>query len=158
MKIYILTGAIGSGKTTSLFNWIKNRNDIDGILSPVIQEKRFFYSIKNRSLFNMEANENEDFFEIGKYRFSKKAFLKASDYLIKANANQNKWLILDEAGPLELKNEGFNSAIVQILSDRINLKLIFVVREKLVESFIKYFSLNISEVKIISNEELNKLK
>ncbi len=45
--IYILSGNIRTGKTTALFEWSENRNDIDGLLCPDDEfGKRYFLKIK----------------------------------------------------------------------------------------------------------------
>ena len=47
--IYILTGAIRTGKTTALLNWINNRNDVDGLLCPDNENgKRYFLKVKTK--------------------------------------------------------------------------------------------------------------
>ena len=76
-EIYILTGEIQTGKTTTLLNWIINKNNVCGILTPVIDSKRMFLNISNKELFEMEANLNEkDVLLIGKFLFSISAFSK----------------------------------------------------------------------------------
>ena len=74
MKIYILKGAIGSGKTTYLINYCRQKN-VGGVLSPHINGKRHFLNIKNQEMKMMEASEKEiEALNIGRYKFSAKAF------------------------------------------------------------------------------------
>ena len=54
-EVYILTGTIHSGKSSTLAKWCNTRNDVFGILSPVENDKRFFQDISNGEKFPMEA-------------------------------------------------------------------------------------------------------
>jgi hypothetical protein len=49
-NIYILTGEIKSGKTTQLMLWASPQKNIDGILQPVIEGKRFIYHLGSKTL------------------------------------------------------------------------------------------------------------
>ena len=49
--VFILTAPIQSGKTTSLTEWIKNKTNVAGILTPVINGKRVFQNIKTGEQF-----------------------------------------------------------------------------------------------------------
>jgi hypothetical protein len=46
-EVFILTGEKGSDKTTFFKSWRQNRDDVTCILTPVQDEKRFFYDISN---------------------------------------------------------------------------------------------------------------
>ncbi len=47
--IYILTGDIRTGKTTALLDWIKDRNDVDGLLCPDSENgMRYFLKVKSK--------------------------------------------------------------------------------------------------------------
>src|ERR1043165_8734024 len=99
-KIYILTGAIQSGKTTKLKEWCNDKKDVFGILTPVIDGKRFFLDISPKEKFQMEAESNEkDVFTIGKFVFRKRSFEKAITILSNALQEKNGWIIVDEIGP-----------------------------------------------------------
>src|SRR5689334_2392243 len=116
-NIYILTGPIQSGKTTKLVEWSKDKRDVFGILTPVVEGKRVFIDAHTKEQFRMEAESNEeDVLTIGRFVFSKKSFERAGNILTKAMKEKNAWLVVDEIGPLELKGEGFDSIIKQILS------------------------------------------
>src|SRR5690349_6312823 len=105
-KIIILTGEIQTGKTTSLQEFCGKHNNIAGILTPIINGKRMFYDISEKVFFEMEANEKEDKLIIGKYLFSTQAFEKANNILSNATkCNDIDYLIIDEIGPLELKQQ-----------------------------------------------------
>lgn len=153
--IYILTGPIRSGKTTALLKWIKEKKDAAGILTPDVDGIRHFMNIANHQFFKMEASANEEKIVVGRFAFSKINFEKANAILLEAVACRG-WLVLDEAGPLELNGEGFYNSIKKIM-DSGKEKILFVVREELVEKFCICFQLKASDVKILSAENLPQL-
>lgn len=153
--IYILTGEIAEGKTTALQRWIGARNDISGVLSPVLEGKRYFLDIATKELFPMEAENNETgALKIGRFSFSGNAFERAIQ-IIRSSVGKSRWLVLDEVGPLELKGEGFSDVIRDILADQHKeQKLLFVVRNSLRDDMIRYFNIDRSELIIINKASL----
>lgn len=126
--VYILTGPVRSGKTSSLLQWAEKRRDVAGILSPVINGKRIFLDLQSKEQFLMEAEENEkDALNIGHFRFSKKGFDKAIK-IIRDGIVVKGWLVIDEIGPLELGGEGFHDVLKDVLAGRTG-KTLLVVRE-----------------------------
>jgi nucleoside-triphosphatase THEP1 len=147
--IFILTGTIQSGKTTSLMNWSAGKKNIRGILTPVIEGKRFFFNISTRQKFPMEAAGDEEKLAIGKYQFSKKNFDKAIS-VIRQNIKKPGWLVIDEIGPLELKGEAFAPTLKEVLDDSgRDSKLLLVIRESILMEAIRYFDLH--DAKLVRN-------
>ena len=131
--IFILTGEVHSGKTTALLQWSQKRKDVFGILTPVINGERVFMNAHTGEIFPMEANGNEEVLAVGKYRFSAKAFQKASTVISSSLANQ-AWIILDEIGPLELRGDGFYEVLGAMASSTTHQqKLVVVVRQSIME-------------------------
>ena len=91
----------------------------------------------------MEAASNEEGMLVGKYNFSKPAFKKACEILIEAAKNEKaELLVIDEIGPLELKNEGFHDTLKGILNMENGVKTILLVaREGLVNDIRKHFGI-----------------
>lgn len=143
MKIYILKGAIGLGKTTSLLNYCKGKNTIGGILSPVINGKRHFLDIRSNEMKLMESlKEETETLNIGRYKFSPKAFDWANKILIECENKNYELIIIDEIGPLELQGKGFASTLKLLLNNQeIKPDLLLVVRESLVNEVLKYFGI-----------------
>lgn len=138
-KVYILTGNIQTGKTTALLNWCKQRNDVSGIATPVINGKRFFLNIATADTFKMEAAETElDTLNIGRFRFSKDAFHRANAVL--QQTKNSKYVVVDEIGPLELQQQGLYPSIQFLLAEK-KSNLILIVREKIVDAVIDFFQL-----------------
>src|SRR4051812_30226637 len=151
-ELLILTGPVRSGKTSVLSKWAYTRDDVFGILTPVIGGQRYFFNLASRISFNMEADEQEErAIEVGRYRFSSASFSRAEAELAVALSEASKkrgWLILDEIGPLELKGQGFAGVIRQILRLDPYPNLIFVVRENLLEEVMKHFQLKNEDWKV----------
>ena len=143
MKIYILKGAIGSGKTTSLLNYCKGKNTVGGILSPVIKGKRHFVDIRSNEMKLMESSEDEtETLNIGRYKFSLKAFEWANQILINCVNKNYETIVIDEIGPLELQGKGFATTLKLFLNNEdIKSDLLLVVRESLVNDVLNYFGI-----------------
>ncbi len=142
-QIHILVAAKHSGKTTRLLQWSANRNNVFGILTPIVDGKRIFMNAHTKEPFQMEAATTEtEILEVGKYRFSKAAFDKASEILLTALGLPDGYIIIDEIGPLELRGLGFAATIKTILAnEKKNLQIVLVVREELLEKVVAYFNL-----------------
>lgn len=140
--VWILTGMLHSGKTTSLKEWSESRNDVAGILTPVVNGKRVFMDAKTREQFPMEAEKEEnDVLSVGKFAFSKKSFTSAAG-IIRKELNSEGWLLIDEVGPMELRGEGFCDVVKEALQHQHNSQtIVLVVREGLVEKVKEYFGL-----------------
>jgi nucleoside-triphosphatase THEP1 len=154
--IYLLTGPVRSGKTTSLIEWAKGRNDVHGILTPDIKGKRVFMNIKTKTQFPMEATPGEETISVGRFSFSKKYFEQAF-MVIRTAINKTGWLVIDEAGPLELKGQGFAPVLKELFSSRKN-KIILVVREGIAQQVSNCFGLSVHEIKLIDTSSLIQLQ
>lgn len=149
--VYILTGPIQSGKTTTLLNWVTNKN-VGGILSPILEGKRVVYLIRNKCYLPFEVSPMKgETITVGRYTFSKAAFNTINDQLLRDAQGDFNWLIVDEVGPLELQNEGFHFALQEIIG-ACTKKILLVVRDGLVKKVIEKFQLE--EVQIISKDKL----
>ena len=159
--IYILTGAIRSGKTTALLHWSKSRNDVDGLLCPDdANGKRYFLKLKNNTIFKLEAEaETEAIVTIGNFKFLRSAFNEANDYLIlEASKTERQYLIIDEIGKLELKNEGLHvstKALISQFRSKNNTHLILVVRDYLLDAVLEHYG--ITECSILTTKDLENL-
>jgi nucleoside-triphosphatase THEP1 len=141
MVVHILTGPVQSGKTSSLLQWAEKRNDVYGILTPVVNGKRVFMNAHTKEQFPMQAGSEEtDLLSIGRFVFSKAGFEKAIQ-VISASVHCPGWLVIDEVGPLELRGEGFYNVIKEVLINRTS-NLLLVVREGLADAVITKFLIN----------------
>lgn len=151
-NIYILTDPIHSGKTTFLKKIILNEENIYGILSPVINNKRFFVDVATEETFAMETTDDDiDVLKIGKYNFSKASFAKASSIIQKALQKNDGWIIIDEIGPLELKEQGFSAVLKDVIQKEV--KTILVIRDSILEQVVEHF--NIKNYNIIDRQSFH---
>ncbi len=127
--VYILTAPIQTGKTTSLVAWSEKREDVYGILTPVVDGKRMFMNAHNRQLFLMEAKEGEtETLSVGRFIFGKANFEKAIQ-IIRDGIDKKGWLVIDEIGPMEIRGEGFSHVVKEVLAKRKH-NILLVVRDK----------------------------
>jgi len=138
-KIYILTDKKGIGKTTSLQKWVKNKSNVKGFLSPIVEGKRIFKIIGTNQHIPMETNSRD--LKIGKYLFDQNSFYKVEEIVLNEFLSGNySILILDEIGPLEInKNQGFHNLVLRLINSyrEYGSKLLFVVRQSCLQDFLK---------------------
>ncbi len=143
-RIYIVKGPIHSGKTTNLKLWLKAKDDVFGVFSPVINGIRYFENAATGNQFTMEAEAYEmDVLQVGKYTFSKSAFKRAEAILSDAIQKHQGWVIVDEIGPLELKGKGLSAVTKRLLEENKSaLQVILVIRESILLEAIQYFEID----------------
>jgi len=149
MSIYIFSRPVHSGKTTELQQWCNKQTNIGGILMPDINGSRKVYGIAGGEIFDIEctdtATTKEPLIVIGRFHFFTEAFEKANSILIHAMDQNPGWLIIDEAGKLELDRKGFYQSIkeaVAMYNDEATTgNLLIVVRESLCNEVISFFNL-----------------
>ncbi len=150
-KTIILSGPIGSGKSTALMEWIKN-NVASGFITPTVDNKKMLYNISNNAYYDYEIEEgNEEIIGIGKYFLSRKAFGIAANIVDSAINSNCKCFVLDEVGKLELNEQGHYKALLKLL-DEFSGTLLLVVREQLVNDVIGKYQL--VDCLILNKEQL----
>jgi len=151
-RIFLLSGPIHTGKTTRLSEWIKNKNDIDGTLQPIIGGKRHIKNISSGEIRLLESppdSHEKNILIIGDYKFNNDVFTWARKELLLAYNKNPEWLIIDEVGKLEIFGKGLEPAVSEILKDfnaHKNINLVFVVRDYLVPDFLIKYGLNKNEI------------
>jgi len=145
--IHILTGPVKSGKTTRLIAWIRYHEHCAGILAPVIDEKKYLYSIHHEQELPLEGDSGtpgQKRIDIGRYSFLLSSFEWARKELLTALNLNPRWFIIDEIGPLELAGKGLEPAVSTILNKFERAKdhqLILVIRETLLEQVVSHYQL-----------------
>ena len=130
-------------------HWCDQKNAA-GILMPDIDGSRKIFNIKTKEVFDIECkdpfNSKMPLVTIGNYHFYTDAFEKANSILLEA-FDDNNWLIIDEAGKLELNSKGLYPAIKFITGQEVyktaGKNLLIVVRDSLYEEVISFFNLSI---------------
>lgn len=141
--VFILSGPVHTGKTSSLLRWSQGRDEVYGILSPVAEGKRIFRNVHTGEQFTMEAMPGETgILTIGRYVFSQKAFDRAAQ-VVREAMHRPGWLVIDEIGPLELDQKGFYTVLKEVLEQpHTGQTILLVVREGLVERVKEVFGLS----------------
>lgn len=146
-KIFLLSGPTHTGKTTRLTEWIKNKDNVDGILQPVIDGRRHIKHISSSEIQLLEilpGSQEKNIIAIGNYKFNNDVFTWARSKLLLAYSKHPEWLIIDEVGKLEIDGKGLEPAVSEILkdfNDYKNINLVFVVRDYLVPDFLTKYCL-----------------
>lgn len=158
--IYLLSGSIGTGKSTALLKWSQGRNDVFGILTPKNKNGiRFILDVNTKECFEMETHsETADVIFVGRYHFLKTAF-ETGNAIIKRTLKNTKsgYVIIDELGKLELESKGFHESASLAITETINnnhLHLLLIIRSSLLIKMIEKF--RISDYQLIAISELNQ--
>ena len=162
MSILIFSRPIHSGKTTALMHWCARQKNIYGVLMPDMDGRRKILDLNTKEVFDIECtdpeNTNEPLTPVGKFLFYTNAFNRANLILLEALTQDPAWLVIDEAGILELEGKGFYKAIEKAAAVYSNNKntgnLLITVRESLCEEVTVFFNLKDHRV-IHSLEELD---
>lgn len=163
MSIIIFSRPIHSGKTTELLQWCSHKNNIYGILMPDINGYRKILDLNTKEAFDIECpdieNNHEVLTSVGRFLFYNKAFDKANSIVLDALGGNPAWLVIDEAGKLELEQKGFYNAIqkaVAVYKDKeAPGNLLITVRDSLCGEVIRFF--NLGDCRVIHNlEEIEK--
>ena len=157
MSIYIFSRPIQSGKTSELLEWCRLQKNVAGVLMPDIDGSRKILDLQTKAIFDIEctdvSNSNEALTPVGKFNFYTAAFERANAIIYTALREMPNWLVIDEAGKLELNGTGFYDSVVKAVeiysSDKVSGNLLITVRGSLCEEVISFF--NIKNVQVIHN-------
>ena len=149
MSIYIFSRPIHSGKTTELLNWCTQQKNIMGIAMPDINGSRKILDLHSKEVFDIECvdivNTTETLISVGRFHFYLSAFEKANSIIIKYLLQKPDWMVIDEAGKLELDGKGFydslTAAAVYYNNKKNSGNLLITVRENLCTEVINFFNL-----------------
>jgi nucleoside-triphosphatase THEP1 len=149
MSIFIFSRPIHSGKTSDLLKWCNLQKNIRGVLMPDIDGSRKILNLYTKEIFAIECTNplqtKEPLTAIGPFYFYTAAFERANQILIQALSQDPGWLVIDEAGKLELDRKGFYSPLVSAAAFYSNGKnkgnLLITVRDSLCDAVISFFKL-----------------
>ena len=151
-KIQVVTGDVQSGKTTKLFTYIKKLPSVDGILVPIVNEKRMLYHISSKVMRIFEVdNASSKTISIGKYIFLKESFDWANKKILQSYNDEPEYLIIDEIGKLELKKEGLHDSFETIVKSisHSNTSLILVIRNYLLNEVMRSYNISDENYEIL---------
>jgi nucleoside-triphosphatase len=164
-KVWIVTGETGEGKTTllqKLTTALKEKGiRAGGILAPRIMEGN---TTTGYDILDITSGVRAPFLRLtnaeisGVERFTQmeegyRAGLKALD---PDNNRDNTLIIIDEAGPLELRGEGWAGRIRELLNIN-EWQIILVVRKSLVDEVIRKFDIKESAVLKVGSGDYSRL-
>ena len=147
-KVYIVTGKIGSGKTTLIQKLIRKFQDenipLSGIYSVRILENEITtgYDTVNIStgerfsFLRVQGEENQQ--RIGKFYIDAKGVQKGNAVLMNSTS---ELIIIDEIGKLELEGKGWVNAVEQLVTGS-KAHLILSVREEFVKEICEKFRIS----------------
>ena len=143
-EVYVLSGLIGSGKTTRLSAWCIQQptGTVSGVLAPVVNDQRHLCDIAGGECRNLEdlppgtATE-----QIGRFTFNAKVFGWGRECLERAAGSDTSWVVVDEVGPLELAGGGLGPAVASLIELRSRFALVLVVRDYLVSDVLRHYSI-----------------
>ncbi len=141
-NVILITGEIGSGKTT-LVNAISSRLNIaeieaGGIIAPAIYSNgvKTGYNIIDISTGNKkllsQTDENVGMAQVGKYFFIQEAIDFGYEALSVEKNRENKIVLIDEIGAWELQGQGWASSLNELII-HCNMPLIITVRRCFLE-------------------------
>lgn len=145
--IYIVTGAIESGKTSLVYDWSKDRDDVHGILTPNNHlGLRYLMDLSSYERFPMQADINEPAtISVGRYHFYASTFNIGNQILETAlDSVKNGFIVIDELGKLELKDLGFYSSarsVIKATQNNPNLHSVLIIRSYLLEAIKDHFNI-----------------
>jgi nucleoside-triphosphatase THEP1 len=141
MSIVIFSREIHSGKTTELFNWVQEKQNVAGILMPDRQGRRMFYDIAKGIYFPADAvQQTAETIAVGSYFFDAGAFDKANSVIEKAALDPRALIVIDEVGKLEMEDRGFSRTLTTLVAD--NRDLLIVVRDSLIDAVSDKFGMS----------------
>jgi nucleoside-triphosphatase THEP1 len=147
-NIFILSAPIQTGKTTALMEfWELGITSFDGFITPDIDESRkLIFLDKDEELpFQLEDNAKEDVLQIGRFKLSQSTFNAVKNKLQNLHNTRAQLIIIDEIGPLEMNNYGFepelSSFIEKFKAMNSSKLLIIVVRNTILNAAIEKYKL-----------------
>jgi nucleoside-triphosphatase THEP1 len=165
-QIVIITGGIQQGKTTFVKNVITNLQkhniQIAGFLALGIDEKGVR---KGFNLFDIQTSRQvelctkefkEEWFKYGPYYFNPEGLKCGKEILSLDNLSGKQLAVIDEIGPLEMDNKGWNSAIERITGNSV-IPHLWVVRKSIVKRIIRKWNIGnayIFDIKECSIQEV----
>ncbi len=150
--ILILTGPTRNRKTTTLMKWAESRDDCGGVLSPDVRGLRQLYNVRTKEMIGWQHKMPEEGdIIVGRFSFDPEGFISAISWLNDAMADTSvHYVILDEAGRLELQGKGFDTWLKSVLPFPQDKTLVLVVRRSLMDDIIAHYG--IEDVSVVERD------
>lgn len=161
-SIIIITGDIQEGKTTFTQKIVKDllgkKVGIAGFLSIGIIENGHrcgfsLFDIESLKEFELCTNKkDESRIKFGRFYFNKETLLRGEEILSPENLSNKQLIVIDEIGPLELSDKGWNSAIENLVHTT-EIPQLWVVRKSILKKVVRKW--NIGNAYIFDIEKSN---
>ena len=145
-KIFIITGEVGSGKTTFIQDLVitlnQNRINVSGIYAPRVFENG---AITGYDIVNINNGAREKFLrvegdnslqKVGRYKIFPEGLAFGLQALTPDDKAAKDFIIIDEVGPLELQDKGWAARACDLL-DNNDCCILIVVRQSIVDQVIE---------------------
>jgi nucleoside-triphosphatase THEP1 len=149
-KVFIITGAIGEGKTTMARNlaevFKKNNIQVGGILSERIMTNA---QTTGYDLVDIETNDKEillrqndetDKERIGRFAIYPEGIKKGIALLTPSRIRGKRIVVIDEVGLLELENRGWSYSLQNLINESAN-HILIAVRDSMTKEVIEKWNL-----------------
>jgi nucleoside-triphosphatase THEP1 len=138
MRVRLIHGDIGSGKTRRAAAWVESEGlagrTVAGVLALKAPTGRQFLDIATGDQVALEhPAEGEVAVPVGRFQFRQAAFDWAVDR-IGQSLGQADSVVIDEVGPLELGGAGFAPLLDRLAQDHPGIQRVLLVRTGLVEA------------------------
>lgn len=135
-KVTLLVSPPRSGKTTALLNYVRNDASVGGWLCPDMNSWRMLVEFPNENWQTFQAEDTYNTTAIGRFHFRNEVIanqiLRIQSLQFQSTPQCKTWII-DEVGPLEIREQKGWAALLNLLLLReqegnLNFDLIVVVR------------------------------
>ena len=143
MRVRLIHGEIGSGKTRRAAAWVESEalagRTVAGVLALKAPTGREFLDIATGDQVALEhPAEDEVAVPVGRFQFRQAAFDWAVDR-IEQSLGQAGSVVIDEVGPLELRGAGFAPLLDRLAQDHPGIQRVLLVRTSLIEAVAERF-------------------
>jgi molybdopterin-guanine dinucleotide biosynthesis protein A len=154
-NIFILTGPVQTGKTSSLIKWLSHKTNLGGFITEDIGDLRCIKTLSDSKVYPFQkvSKTEVDDILVGKYIFSKDGFAIGKKQLQNTSSNYD-WFIVDELGKLEMNDDGFEpelSKCINYFKSHTDQKLLLVIRDFLLDAAIEKYALQQAQI-LTSND------
>lgn len=138
MRVRLIHGDIGSGKTRRAAAWVESEGlagrTVAGVLALKSPTGRQFLDIATGDQVALEhPTEDEVAVPVGRFQFRQAAFDWAADR-IGHSLGQAGSVVIDEVGPLELAGAGFAPLLDRLAKDHPGIQRVLLVRTGLIDA------------------------
>ena len=138
---FIITGSTRAWKSTlcvDILQYLKNNDKDAGGVITIQNASRWMYLVQDDRKIRFEANIDEEYLQVGKFRVHKANMQQAIIQI--ERSLETEYLFIDEIGILEMNKGGFYPVLEKAFSREQGN--IFVVRELLVDDILDSYDFN----------------